>query len=430
MSPSWTDTFLDGFLEFLHVEVSSIFRGHFGGARLTPEEEHALWRLKDRHCNQAFDPQNAKVWCQLREIWHAAFPDEAAEITDADARWRRLGFQSSSPCSDIRAGLFALDQLHYLACRYPALLQRLVTEALDLEYPFACACFNVSQVIVLFFNLLSSPAMNPVPEAVQASSTHLKNFAYLCHTCPYGAVAVLHELFCALVERLNVTWKTMRADENCTVMNFPGALREVYVANAAFWRSRHVDIAEIRKLSNHTQIQVTGKSLRTVVKEQCKHLHQAVGTHMTHTKMALAKAFRSQGTSSEVDSMDLRQKLLNLHERSYQPPNVMEVVTYSDAPAMLRRPLAQPVEGFELDAFDALFDNLGLCNKAEKDSPPDVWGQIIALDENENTDDADFHAVLQPCLGPQKITTPKNVSSLMNSNPMEPELLWQDFGNW
>merc|ERR1712023_218336 len=114
---------------------------------------------------------------------------------------------------------------------------------------------GVSQVIVLFFNLLSRPAMNPVPEAAQASSIHLKNFAHLCHACPFGGVAVLHELFCALVERLHETWKAMRMVENCSVMDFTKALRKVYVANAAFWRSRHADIDEIHELSNHLQIQ-------------------------------------------------------------------------------------------------------------------------------------------------------------------------------
>lgn len=490
LTPAWTVQVLEGLLEFLHTELCSIFRGHLGGgAWLSPEEEVALRRLKDIHCNQDFDPESAEVWRRLREIWHVAFPGEAAEIADSDVRWKRLGFQSNNPCSDIRAGIFALDQLHYLACRYPALMQRLVTEASDLQYPYACACFNVSQVIVLFFNLLRRPAMNPVPGAVQASSIHLKNFACLCNSCPNGDAVVLHELFCALVERLHKTWKAMRAVENCTVMDFTRALKEVYVANAAFWQSHHIDIAEIRELSDHSRSQVgPSRSLGGVVKSRCKHMCQALEFHMVRTKNAVGKVLHPQCTSSRIASNDMKEKLLDMHERTYQPPDAPETAASRPALSAFCCPRARPVDGFDVDAF---FENLGLDNKPEKLTtlPPEqssrvadahdeedeattttstraptptaaVWDQIIAmeltLEEDKarkaprpevwdqivgmevsreakpTTDATDLNAFL-PCWGhgPQKVSMAAHVDLLTpKSNFTEKDVLWQDFGDW
>lgn len=46
----------------------------------------------------------------------------------ASACWVQ-GFQSDNPRTDVRAGRFALDQLYYLACKYPERLQHLRKQA-------------------------------------------------------------------------------------------------------------------------------------------------------------------------------------------------------------------------------------------------------------------------------------------------------------
>lgn len=301
--------------------------------------------------------------------------------------------------------------------------------------------------------------MNPVPGAVQASSVHLKNLAHLCHICPSGGAAVLNELFCALVERLHETWKAMRAVENCSVMDFTRALREVYVANAAFWQSRHVDIAEICELRNHLRIQIgPRKSLSGVLKVHCKHVRQRLGSHIARTKNAVGKVLFTESSSSQVASMDMRQKLLDTQETRYQPPDSPAVVTY--APPLLRGPVARPADGLDVDAF---FENLGLGEEKligkEKAPQPEVWNQIMALEENLNgtkkdphptvwdqiiasdqtleqrlTPDArDVNAFLKPCLssGPQKVSLLTHVGTRKpEGNLTEHEALWQDFGNW
>lgn len=455
-TPALTVKFFEDLLELLHTEVRSIFGGSLGGgARLSTEEELALRRLRDNHCNQAFDRESPEVWRRLREIFHVGFSGETTEVADSDARWRKLGFQSNNPCSDIRAGLFALDQLHYLASTYPALLQRLVAEASHLGYPCACACFNVSQTIVLFFNLLSKPAMNPVPGAVQASCSHLKNFAHLCITCPDGEAVVLHELFCALVERLHETWKEMRTKENCSVMDFPRALKEVYVANAAFWLSCHADIAEIRELNNHLLIQVArSKSLSTVLKGHCEHMRQTLGCRIMRTKDAVGRAFHRAGASSQVSFTDMRQKLvdtrestsmtsqvastdmmqrlLDTHENDSNPSDIATAVMYAPGyePAMAHGPVVRPANGLDVDA---IFENLGLCDKSEKDQEPGVWDQIIALDEKLAADAAHLNILWEPCVdtGPQKVSLVPHVDMTNpRSDPKKREAVWQDFGDW
>jgi hypothetical protein len=208
-------------------------------------------------------------------------------------------------------------------------------------------------------------------------------------------------------------------------MEFTKALRKVYVANAAFWRSRHVDIDELRDLSNHLHIQTT--TFRGILKENCKHAQQTVTIRLMRTKKAVAKVFHLQGVNSEADSMVMTQKLLDTHEGMYQPPDVAEVVTY--ATAAIHGPVARPCDGFDVDDF---FESLGLCENSDKDLQPDVWGQIIALEEKFTTDRADLSALLEPCLGisSQKVSVADNANTVTpKANVTDPEL-WLDFGSW
>jgi hypothetical protein len=160
-----------------------------------------------------------------------------------------LGFQSANPWSDVRAGQFAPAQLHYLASKYPERLQLLVREAKGLGYPFACSCFNVSQVIALFFGLYDSKAMHPVSGAKPANRAQLSNFVRLCRVAsPGNERHVLDELFCALVQQLHETWQTMSSTGKYNLMDFPVALREVHDRNALFWKTAHNQVADFERL--------------------------------------------------------------------------------------------------------------------------------------------------------------------------------------
>mmetsp|Transcript_89112 Transcript_89112/g.154154 ORF Transcript_89112/g.154154 Transcript_89112/m.154154 type:complete len:431 (+) Transcript_89112:73-1365(+) len=226
---------LDGKL----VEILARFIGD--NVRERPE----LLDLRHRYCNEPFDPASKETEQMLQDIWNAAFPAEPITSAYTGEHWKKLGFQSSKPCSDIRAGKFALSQLHYLATERPKLLQMLAAEAQDLHYPFACSCFNVSHVIALFFDLYTSPAMSPVSGLQKASYTQMHNFVKVCQASADGSHKVLNELFCVLVEQLHNTWRVKQGTASTNVMDFPKALREVCNQHASFWRMGHTSTAEL-----------------------------------------------------------------------------------------------------------------------------------------------------------------------------------------
>lgn len=216
----------------------------------TVNERDALWELRERHCNIAFVPESDEAAQLLRRIWTAAFPDEAVAPAELSGKrqsltacgqlrsesWKRLGFQSADPRTDVRTGRFVLDQFHYLAVMYPQSLQRLAKEAEDLEYFLAISCFNLTHMILVFFGLINVATVSPVPGAKPATRKQLLNFLGLCCRSPHSPATVLNELFVSLVERLNSTWRLMRATQQCNVMqHFQEALHGVFVANAACW---------------------------------------------------------------------------------------------------------------------------------------------------------------------------------------------------
>lgn len=191
-------------------------------------------------------PGEPEVSQQLVEIWNLAFPDEPLGFGEPGDHWRRLGFQSANPYSDVRGGRICLQQLHYLATQYPATLQKLAFEAQDPYYPFACACFNVTQLLVVFFHLHSSPCASPVPGAPTANCKQLQNFIALCQATKTTKLArhaelqppgrmVLNDLFCALVEGLHSAWRGISSEHVVSLRDFPCVLLEVHKMHAAFW---------------------------------------------------------------------------------------------------------------------------------------------------------------------------------------------------
>lgn len=220
---------------------------------LSARERAALRELRDTYCNEAFDPASDETDRQLRDIWGTAFPSEPITDTEPGEHWKRLGFQSATPRTDVRAGRLALDQLHYLATRHPQLLQRLAQEAEGLGYPFACSCFNVTQILAQFFGLYRMQAVMPVAGAGKATAEQRKSFARLCGRAPEGPRFVLDELFCSLVELLHKTWRQMHGDGGLNLMDFPLVLRKVHLANAAFWQWQHGDTADFRRLLDEAQ---------------------------------------------------------------------------------------------------------------------------------------------------------------------------------
>eukprot|EP00931_Biecheleriopsis_adriatica_P016902 TRINITY_DN12310_c0_g1_i3.p1 TRINITY_DN12310_c0_g1~~TRINITY_DN12310_c0_g1_i3.p1 ORF type:complete len:230 (+),score=50.05 TRINITY_DN12310_c0_g1_i3:101-790(+) len=214
-------------------------------SHLWPANDEVLLELRSHHCNSPFQPGSAEVERMLREIWDAAFRGELLGDELRSESWKRLGFQSSDPRTDVRAGLFALEQLHYMAVMYPDRLRQLVTQATELEYFFAISCFNLTHMLLVFFDLFDKAAVSPIAGASTANAEQLRNFSQLCTSSPYSALTVLNELFVALAQRLHKTWKSMRTSKDCNVMqHFHEALQSVFDANSTFWNQQHDDVAD------------------------------------------------------------------------------------------------------------------------------------------------------------------------------------------
>jgi len=212
--------------------------------------QKATMQALRRHCCRPFDAASPETDQMLCDIWNAAFPGQRIKAADDGEHWKLLGFQSAKPCTDVRAGRHALDQLHYLAQQYPELLQRLVEESREAGYPLACACFNVSQLIANFFQLQEGPCVSPVGSVAKAKAAQRQRFADFCGLSPKGPVHAMDEIFCALVERLHRTWMDMRLQEaRLNLMGFNRALQEVHAAHAKFWRRDRMGLGELRALA-------------------------------------------------------------------------------------------------------------------------------------------------------------------------------------
>lgn len=219
-------------------------------SRLTAVERSALQRLREEYCNEPFDPAASYTDQALCEVWNTAFPEEPIESAADGEHWMRLGFQCRQPHTDIRSGRLALDQLHSFAKNHPQQLRQLALEAQQARYPFACACFNVTQLIAVFFDLYEFQAPSPVQCMQRADRDQLKHFARLCCIAPQGGRVVLDELFRALVGVMHKAWQDMLSRRPETdVMQFPQALQKAAQDNAAFWRWARNDISDLFLLS-------------------------------------------------------------------------------------------------------------------------------------------------------------------------------------
>jgi len=212
---------------------------------LSLEEKQVLKDLREAYCNEPFDANSSQTDRFLVEIWNMAFPGELVDKADNSPRWTRLGFQSNNPRTDVRTGLFPLLQFRYFLKNYPDKAQQLVRQAETFEYPIAITSFNLTHMIVVFFDLFGSHTVSPVSGAEQANLEQLRNFSSLCKSA--GNV-VLDELLCVLLQRLHLTWKHMKAVENANLMDFPKALRSVYDAHSEFWKVPRKEISDLQLL--------------------------------------------------------------------------------------------------------------------------------------------------------------------------------------
>lgn len=223
--------------------------GSRGKADISKDDRNALWTLRDDHCNMPVVRDSVETDRLLQDIWNSAFPDEPILRALPSQNWKRLGFQGTDPRTDVRSGVFPLQQLHYLAVTYPKRMETFCRQAKELDYFFAITCFNLSHMILVFFDLFNGHTVSSVAGAVPATRPQIINFARLCSRCRDGPVTVLNELFVALVELMHNTWKDMRASGNCNVMqHFYQAMSTVFDAHVDFWNEPRYELADLNDL--------------------------------------------------------------------------------------------------------------------------------------------------------------------------------------
>lgn len=96
----------------------------------------------------------------LAGIWRAAYPDGDATPGPVDPAWKRVGFQSSTPASDVRgAGIFGMR----LLCRLVESDEAMATamRRSEAEYPFAACALNVGFVLIAHLRVVENPKFCP-----------------------------------------------------------------------------------------------------------------------------------------------------------------------------------------------------------------------------------------------------------------------------
>lgn len=178
-------------------------------------------------------------------------------------RWKKLGFQSCDPRTDLRTGRLALESLVYFAEHYPLAISQMVMEAQSrsVDYPFAVASINITQHLSLYLGLLknegvcAASAGRPV-----APPSALRRFARLLLRLPDGDEAIngcalesldaFGELHAASMACLHQVWKEFRAEHpGATVMHFSSALDQTMATVHRFFLDATMQSAlEFRRL--------------------------------------------------------------------------------------------------------------------------------------------------------------------------------------
>eukprot|EP00249_Psilotum_nudum_P012790 c23987_g1_i1 orf=884-1564(+) len=123
---------------------------------LTQIQEERLHKLHQRlevpFDGSLFDHQEA-----LKALWQIAFPDSDLHGLVSE-QWKDMGWQGSDPSTDFRGGGFiSLENLLFLARRYPKTFQQLLWKQggrrATWEYPFAVAGVNITFMLIQMLDL-------------------------------------------------------------------------------------------------------------------------------------------------------------------------------------------------------------------------------------------------------------------------------------
>lgn len=137
-----------------------------------------------------FDHADARHEAWLQRLWDDLLPGVQRAGGRYSKDWGRIGFQQSDPASDFRgAGVFALQQLAYMASARQRVARRMISQPAeeDRRYPWACVGINITV------------------EAVRiVESRRIDRMLY--GKGVEEGIHVVHELYCDMFEILHARW--------------------------------------------------------------------------------------------------------------------------------------------------------------------------------------------------------------------------------
>ncbi|ONK77973.1 uncharacterized protein A4U43_C02F12870 [Asparagus officinalis] len=125
---------------------------------LSSLQEERLRNLRQR-LEVPFDGSRLDHQDALKQLWRLAFPHRELPPLKSEL-WKEMGWQGPDPSTDFRsAGFISLENLIFLAEKYPQSFQRLLHKQdgkrSEWEYPFAAAGVNVSFMLTQMLGLKS-----------------------------------------------------------------------------------------------------------------------------------------------------------------------------------------------------------------------------------------------------------------------------------
>ena len=111
---------------------------------LSDEEKAALLSFQ-KFLDEPKEGNEKALTDMFNKFWTIVYTDDPLP-EPISPEWKKLGFQSANPSTDVRSGLAPMRQVLYFAEQFPDHAKALVNDSLrkDCEYPFAACCFNVS----------------------------------------------------------------------------------------------------------------------------------------------------------------------------------------------------------------------------------------------------------------------------------------------
>eukprot|EP00929_Paragymnodinium_shiwhaense_P012015 TRINITY_DN11855_c0_g1_i1.p1 TRINITY_DN11855_c0_g1~~TRINITY_DN11855_c0_g1_i1.p1 ORF type:complete len:521 (+),score=135.26 TRINITY_DN11855_c0_g1_i1:137-1699(+) len=209
-------------------------------------------------CSRTFDEAGGEMQVKdaaLRSIWNASIPSERLAAVSDGSQWKRIGFQTTSPRSEVGQSRLTLEMLRYLADTHPTRLRKLVKQANGLRYPLMSCCLSIVAMILVFFDLtdLEASVVSTgllTPPMLRARHQQLKNFLALCRRSQTkgGSAAVLRELFCMLVCKFHKACVDLWTSEPHVAMEkqLQKALMVAYEANSNFFEDSCTVFADLK----------------------------------------------------------------------------------------------------------------------------------------------------------------------------------------